>query len=400
MPPYLSITVLRNTKAFAALKDEWEDLYRSCPLATPFQSWAWLYSWWESYGEDYELCLIKLRSEEGLLVGLIPLMLERRWGFGRLLFIGAGPITPYKDVLARKGWERRVADAGRPALEQLDGWQVADLQQVRPEAAAWYMFREWNRPKISTREINYLVINVRPWDELIASLSKNLRKSARNTIRRAEKDGVHYELAGPEDAERAARSLVALHRELWKGRGIDPEHLTKRFESLIAAAARRMTAHQLGSIYEYWRDGEVIVSGFVVFGSEFDGSYMVGASKEALQRYQIDTLAYRAEVDTAYGRNSAHLSLMDGDPPYKMRWASKRVPSYRMVLSCGLAPWVPYAGYCIVRSILRRYAVGSNFPPQWVRKTVRSYSVLRSRVLWYVESEGVPRWIKRVTSKR
>jgi len=161
-----------------------------------------------------------------------------------------------------------------------------------------------------------------------------------------------------------------------------------------------MTTRQLGGIYEYWRDGEAIVSGFMVFGKEFDGSYIVGASKEALQRYQIDTLAYRAEVDTACGRNSTRLSLMDGDPPSKLRWASKRVSSYRVVLSCGLAPWVPYAGYCVLRSRCRRYARKSNFTLRWVRKTIRKYKVLRSRVVWYVESDSAPRWIKNVTSKR
>src|SRR3982750_3356199 len=102
----LDTVILENTQDFAALEEEWEDLYRNSSLATPFQSWAWLYSWWEAYGEGYELRLITIR-EANLLVGLIPLMLERRWGFGRLLFIGTG-ITDHLDVLAREGSEGRV----------------------------------------------------------------------------------------------------------------------------------------------------------------------------------------------------------------------------------------------------------------------------------------------------
>jgi CelD/BcsL family acetyltransferase involved in cellulose biosynthesis len=128
------IVVLDHTQALAALEEEWEDLYRNSPLATPFQSWAWLYSWWEFYGKGYELRLVTIRCD-GLLVGLMPLMLQRRGGFGRLLFIGTGP-TDYQDILARKGWESRVSEAGVRALRQMAGWQVADLQQLRPEAAA------------------------------------------------------------------------------------------------------------------------------------------------------------------------------------------------------------------------------------------------------------------------
>src|SRR5215210_7429704 len=125
------IEIIDDARRFAALEEEWEDLYRDAPLATPFQSWAWLYSWWEFYGERYELRLVTIR-DEGLLVGLIPLMLERRRGFGRLLFVGTGP-TDYQDVLARRGWESQVSEAGVRVLRQMDAWQVVDLQQLRSE---------------------------------------------------------------------------------------------------------------------------------------------------------------------------------------------------------------------------------------------------------------------------
>src|SRR5919112_1232136 len=133
------VAVLKDNQDFAALDEEWTDLYDSSPLATPFQSWAWLYSWWEFYREGYELRLVTIR-DDGLLVGIAPLMLERRRGPSRLLFIGTG-LTDYLDILVRQGWEARVSKVGVQALRQMDAWQVADLQQLRPEAAAWSLFR-------------------------------------------------------------------------------------------------------------------------------------------------------------------------------------------------------------------------------------------------------------------
>src|SRR5215204_1103088 len=103
------VEVLGDTQDFAALEAEWEDLYRNAPLTTPFQSWAWLFSWWESYGTPYELRLITIR-DDGLLVGLLPLMLHRLAPLARLLFIGTGP-TDYQDVLIREGWEGTVSRA-------------------------------------------------------------------------------------------------------------------------------------------------------------------------------------------------------------------------------------------------------------------------------------------------
>jgi CelD/BcsL family acetyltransferase involved in cellulose biosynthesis len=246
MKPCLDVAVIRDPRAFAALEEEWDDLYHNCPRATPYQSWAWLYSWWEAYGEDYELRLITMRSGEGLLVGLIPLMLERRWGFGKLLFIGTGLASDYLDVLVRRDWEAEVCEAGVQALEHMDGWHIAELRNIGPTATIWDFLKGWNGPRIDLQQGRLWVAEVKPWDELLASLSRNNRKAVHRRLRRAQEDGVRCMLAGMEDVERAARRLVALHREMRRGRNIVPERLTTRFESYTLAAARRMTERGLG----------------------------------------------------------------------------------------------------------------------------------------------------------
>jgi CelD/BcsL family acetyltransferase involved in cellulose biosynthesis len=139
----LDTAVIGSTAEFAALEKEWDELYQSCPAATPFQSWAWLFSWWEAYQQrGYSLRLITLRRPaDGLLVGILPLMIKGR----RLLFLGTG-VTDYLDILVREGYEEEVLWEGVEALEQLEGWYVADLQQLRPEAAARALVRQWEEP--------------------------------------------------------------------------------------------------------------------------------------------------------------------------------------------------------------------------------------------------------------
>src|SRR5687767_6567764 len=106
----LSVAVIERIQDFALLEKEWDELYRNAHGSTPFQSWAWMYSWWETYGAGYELRIVTLRDSEGLLVGLLPLMLERRRGLGVLLFIGTRR-NDYQDILAREGWQQRISDA-------------------------------------------------------------------------------------------------------------------------------------------------------------------------------------------------------------------------------------------------------------------------------------------------
>src|SRR5918997_3540629 len=244
----LEATVVRDGEGFAALEEEWDALYEACPKATPFQSWAWLYSWWEHYGDPYELRLIAVRDAGGNLVGLVPLMLERRWGRGRLLFVGRGRAA-YLDMLGAEGWEEEVAEAAAGALREMDGWQVADLQELRPTAAAWALFRTWT-PRVRAWQGYCTIVAVKPWEEVVAQLSRNHRSTVRRAVRRAE--GTRWTLASPEVVERAAGTLVALNREQWRDRWQEtgPEHWSERFESHIRTAAVRMTASGLGSISE------------------------------------------------------------------------------------------------------------------------------------------------------
>jgi CelD/BcsL family acetyltransferase involved in cellulose biosynthesis len=341
-------TVLEDTREFAALEEEWEELYRHCPAATPFQSWAWLYSWWEHYGEGYELRIVAVRSGE-LLVGVLPLMIQQRFGFKRLLFIGTG-VTDYLDLLAREGAEREVAEAGVRVLRRLGPWQVADLQELRPDAVAWGLFSGWDGPKIKRWQVNCLGIDAIPWDELLMTVSRNLRKTARRAIRRAEEDGVWHELVKAEDAEEAACRLVALHREAWQGKEIDPNNLTETYESHMVAAARRMTSRGLGGIAEFRRDGEVIASHFLVFGRNCIGTHTLGATQKGMERYQISSLEVWSLVNWALDRNYDYVNLLRGEETYKLRWCNRTIPNHRMILGRRLLPWGLYTGYRILRS--------------------------------------------------
>lgn len=371
----LEVAIIESVQGFRALEEEWEELYQHSPLATPFQSWAWLYSWWECYGEGRELRLVTVRNGWGLLVGVAPLMLERRLGFSRLLFAGTG-LTDYLDVLAREGWEGKVVDALAQALRQMDSWQVANLQQLRPDAVAWGLCRRWGRPQLSVWQDGFPVVDVRPWDELLMSLSKKARKTVRRTLRQAEQDGVRCELAGVDDAEAAARRLVSLHREAWHERDIGLEHLTNRFESHIVAAARRMTARGFGGISEFWRDGAVIISDFVVFGGDFVGMYMLGASQEALHRYQWSSLCIWDLINIARTKDVQHLDLLRGEEPYKLRWSSKVLANHRLILCQRWTTWGLYGGYHVLRSKVRRYTM-SESTPRWVESAANIFRALR-----------------------
>ncbi len=373
----LETSILRDTRDFAALEGEWRDLYEDSALATPFQSWAWLYSWWESYGGSYDLHLVTLRHG-GLLVGVLPLMLGRGFGRGRLLFVGSGQ-TIYLDAVVREGWEGPVAEAGIEALRRMGLWRFADLQQLRPGAAAWRVFDGWTGPRARAWQDSCYVIDVEPWDEQLSVLSQKQRSNTRRAIRRAEKDGVRCVLVPADEAEAAAGRLIAWHRESWGGRDINPEHLTPRFESFVKTAARRMTACGAGGISEFQRGEEPIASHFLVLGREFVGGYLGGATGEAFKKYSIQPLFIWDGTNVARDRGLRHFDLMWGAGPHKEQWQPRALHSHRVVLARNPVPWAPYAGYHLLRSRVRSY-VNSESASPFVKEAADRYRTLRSRL--------------------
>ena len=307
-----------------------------------------------------------------LLVSLIPLVLKGRWFFRRLLFFGK---DDQLDLLARRGWETEVCEAGVEALRQMDGWHVATLRDTSPDAAAWGIFRQWDGPRSHTGIGSHMWIESKPGDELLMSLRKSLRSSVRQALRRADEDVIRCSPARAEDAEQAARRLVTLHRELWQGRSIVRERLTARFETFIVAAARRNTTRDLGTILEWWRNGKLMLSVFLVYGNEIVHVYLVGASQEARQRLQWSSLWIWEALNIARSRNCAYISLDRGWEPYKMRWAPKEVPYYQITLARSPVILRSYLAYCYLYYSL--------------------YPSLRSKAAEYGKLYVTLRWIKR-----
>jgi hypothetical protein len=307
--------------------------------------------------------------------------------------------------LVREGWKEPVAQTGARGLKEMGGWRVADLQELMPQAAAWDLFHNWDGPKTRVPIADYVLTHANlSWEELLSTLSKKARKTARRTLRSAEQEGVRCEPAAPEDAERAARTLVDLHRELFRGRRIDPRELSPCYEAFMQAAARRMTARGIGRISEFRRqdDGKVLVSQFLLFDKDFVGVQLIGVREEASRRYQFMTLCSWDASEVAHRRGGAYVSWMEYASPEKLRWASEVVSSHRAILGRSTrALWVPYAGYYLTRH--RCYSLLSNAQvylhsqdaPRWIKKATQRYYALLS----YPYAEGAPGWLKSTTER-
>src|ERR1700752_1339155 len=81
---------------FARLQElapAWERLWRANPQAEIFQGFAWTQAWWQSFGQDCNLCTpVVFKRTEAVLI--LPLVQSR----GKLRFLG-WPQADYCDML-------------------------------------------------------------------------------------------------------------------------------------------------------------------------------------------------------------------------------------------------------------------------------------------------------------
>lgn len=320
-------------------------MHADSPRATAFQSWEWLSSWWDAYGDLHRLRLVEVRDEgaEGRLVGLAPLMLAGPPGrpllqggpFGNLQFVGTG-LTDHADVLLRDGFEETAGRAMVEEIAGMGGWGVADLKDLAPEAAAWGVFAErWAGARAVLEGQGCALIQAGSEDEILAGLSKNLRKTVRRGLRLLHDEGIGFVDASPENTAEAVRAVLRLHRESWEGRGITAAHLSPRFARHLAVAYQRLAASGLGGVRELRDRNGTLLVGYLYLGASSDavGGYLLGVSGEANRRYQTGSLYVWDGLAVARGSGKRWLSTLRGLEPYKVRWNPEVRPNRRLLLA-------------------------------------------------------------------
>lgn len=91
----LKVEVLIGKGALRQIEEEefladWEELYHSCPWATPYQSREYVCSWYKLYQKDYTPIIIR-RQENGRLTGLLTLALPpENANLGQKFIVAAG----------------------------------------------------------------------------------------------------------------------------------------------------------------------------------------------------------------------------------------------------------------------------------------------------------------------
>ncbi len=360
MRPAFSTELVTEGSAFAELATDWERLYARCGTATPFQSHAWLHSWWLSYGREGRLRLLLVR-EGGDLVAAAPLMLRRR-PLPVLIPLG-GSISDHSDVLIDDERADRATAALADGLSAAARTALIDFREVRPGSAVEQVYDRWGGPRLRMQDSLCLELPALPMDELLSRLPSGRAQRVRAKLRRLQALGVERNVVRPDEVDAALRRLLELHRLQWQERKVTPEHLRSRFCEHLVRSVGPMVRSGSAMVTEFRIDDDVVAVDLTLLSRRLAGAYLYGAHPRLRER-KADVAVMLLDACTRHMRadGPATLSLLRGDEPYKHHWRPRAVPNHRLLLARRpTAPLMSAVAWDVVarrrgKEVLRRLA--------------------------------------------
>jgi len=307
------------------LRDEWLELWRRSPDATPFQSPMWLLPWWRAFGSD-ELSTVVARDAGGALTALLPLYIVRDDGDSLGMLLGSGN-SDYLDAVGNGEAAPLLAE-----IAALD-CQMWDLQQLRPTSPLLTApLPDTLQDQIVEHDRCPILPIAGAGDELQNLISTHFRKKLRYYRRALARIApVTTESATPETLDALLDALYELHAARWQRRGLPgvlDDDVVQRFHreaarGLLATGALRMHAIRLG---------ERIVAVFYGFAHAGTVYYYLSGYDPELERLSIGTLIVAHAIEEAVREGATTFDFLRGAEEYKYAWgASDRVSVRRQI---------------------------------------------------------------------
>lgn len=312
----LRVDVYETIDALELLAPEWSALESRTPEATGFQNFDWCAGWLRAAAahESPAKPRVVAVREDGRLVMLWPLQIERRWGAAIARWAGE-PLTQYGDALAEPGPGRARWRAAAEA--EMTRWRGVDLIALTHQRADGVLASCGGEMRVA---------NEGQWAPFLdlpsggGAVAARRHKSLERRARRLEAQGAVTldELADPVGREAMARRALAMKRAWLDAKGLISVGLSNPAAAgFLADLARngRLQVHCLRVAGE----PAAIDLGFSAGGvyrsllSAFDARFAQGSPGHALTARLIERCA---------ARGISRVDLLAPADPYKLMWTS------------------------------------------------------------------------------
>ena len=343
----MDVTALTDAAAFHDLRDEWLRLLAQMPFQSVFLTPQWQDVWWRHFAGDRQLCLFAVRSDDGVLRGLAPLMLDREAeGLSRLSFVGDLDVCDYCDVLVDPAYVSQVGAALVPAMLDAVG-DEGDLELINLSAHSLTpgLLQQGLEAHGLTVEIEAVetcpTINLpMEWEAYLATLRSKDRHELRRKLRRAHTSArLHCRVTREVDAlVEDLEIFFSLHR--MSQQADKREFMTPGKAAFFQDLARALGACGWFELALLYADDVAIAAlcGFP-YGSTY-AAYNAGFHPD-YGHLSAGIVLFADRIRDAIERRFTHFDFLRGDERYKYRFGASDQPLSQLLArtACSVSGW-------------------------------------------------------------
>jgi CelD/BcsL family acetyltransferase involved in cellulose biosynthesis len=300
-------------------RDEWWDLWRRDPRATPFQSPAWAEAWWAHLGGG-ERFDFEARGADGRVIAALPMTVWNDGDLRRLVPVAAGT-SDYSDALVDPAadampalWDAILGTAAR--------WDEVLLPDLRADSPLLGAVPEGWRAVDEAGEVCPVMV-LPPAPPLLAGLSKSRRRKVVHDRHRAAAVGVVSEaIVGADGIGEALDALFALHAARWAAAGEPGVLADPRVQAFHRAAAPALAEAGLLRLSVVRLDGR-IVAVLLGFADGRRGYSYINGVDQGVPGQSFGTLAFACSIEDAVAGGAGEFHFLRGEEPYKYAWGAE-----------------------------------------------------------------------------
>lgn len=323
----MPIEELKSIEELRALEEQWLDLWRRDPTATPFQSPHWVLPWFRHFGAGGEVLAIIDRND-GKLDALAPTFILRddddpSESLGML--IGTGN-TDYLDMLSTDAApiDEIVARLGAADCAM---W---DLQQLRESSPLLRAKTPAGREDMVEDHDTCVVLSIDGAGEDLANItSTHFRKKLRYYRLLLERDGtVTIESPSDETLDSFMDALFELHAARWKVRGLPGMLAAEVDQAFHREVARCMLGANALRMYRISVNARAIAV-FYGFAHHDIVYYYLSGYDPSLDKASPGTIIVAHAIEQAVKDGAKTFDFLRGAEDYKYSWGAKDRPNKR-----------------------------------------------------------------------
>ncbi len=332
----LQVTTLTTHHDLAELEGAWRTLLARTSNDLPFQLPEWDHSWWECFRQDAALIRDSLRIKvvrdgSGDLLGILPMMLTERPGFG--------PVRAR--TLALLGADRNVTEMRSPIVDPARQGEVARALATNlllDRSWDWVAWQGLDRSSEFAGELDGAralqwgasetasIMPLAPtWEAFRAGLKRNIKESLRHCANSLKRDGLTARLVVAEeraDVDRALDTFFVLHGKRAHDES-GPEH-PDRFAAetprrFLRQVCERLSGHGGARVLTLFVNDEPVASRVAFVMPRCLYLYYSGY-EPAWRKYSVATTLVAEAIKYAIGLGLPRLHLSMGQDVSKSRW--------------------------------------------------------------------------------